>query len=82
MMMMMMVVVMKMMMMMMKMKMMLMMMVVMMMMIQVCDSCAAQAATTALEYCLCLAGEPDTSPRSVQQTSECTDGEVMMMMML
>ena len=30
---------------------------------QVCNSCAAHATSTTLEYCLCLAGEEDVTPR-------------------
>ena len=41
-----------------------------------CNSCAAQSTVTALEFCLCLAGERDLQPRSVQQVSECTNGEI------
>ena len=42
----------------------------------VCSSCSAQATVTALEYCLCLAGEGELEPRSVQQVSECTNGKI------
>ena len=41
----------------------------------VCNSCAGQGTVTSIEYCLCLAGEGELRPRSVQQISECTDGE-------
>ena len=41
----------------------------------VCNSCAGQSTVTSIEYCLCLAGEGELRPRSVQQISECTDGE-------
>ena len=41
----------------------------------VCNSCAGQGTVTSIEYCLCLAGEGELGPRSVQQISECTDGE-------
>ena len=41
-----------------------------------CNSCSAQATATALDFCLCLSGERDLEPRSVQQTSECTNGEL------
>ena len=44
-----------------------------------CGSCSAQATATALEFCLCLAGEQDLGPRSVQQVSECTNGEKLSM---
>ena len=40
---------------------------------QICNSCSAQSAISAVEYCLCLAGENNLQPRSIQQISECTD---------
>jgi len=40
---------------------------------QICNSCSAQSAISSVEYCLCLAGENNLKPRSIQQISECTD---------
>ena len=44
---------------------------------QVCNSCSAHSAVAGVEYCVCMAGERDLSPRSVQQVSECTDGRTL-----
>lgn len=35
---------------------------------QLCNSCSAHAATAALEYCLCLAGEENISARLIEKT--------------
>ena len=44
---------------------------------QKCNNCAAQSTIAAIEYCLLMNDEQNFVKRSVQQLSECTDGEVL-----
>ena len=37
---------------------------------QQCNNCAAQAAVSSIEYCLCMAGDADLTPRQVDTMSE------------
>ena len=44
---------------------------------QKCNNCAAQSTTAAIEYCLLKIDEQNFVEKSVQQLSECTDGNVL-----
>ena len=40
---------------------------------QLCNSCSAHAATAALEYCLCLAGDENISARLIEKTCKVSE---------